>query len=166
MLSYVSSVGCWPSSSSWAYQQSLKQMLGSWLGAHLVMYLYHPIPTSSIPVPGVFAHWKCTWRFQLQAQSSMLPEAKKTNVRQNRSTRAVDPGRYISSQWGFNSRAYNGAAPCWRVHQYGKWGTMTPGDIWDVGHIKVGQILQDGGPRSIAWTVAEKKSGWIRLGLW
>ena len=58
----------------------------------------------------------------------MLPEAKKTNVRQNRSTRAVDPGRYISSQWGFNSRAYNGAAPCWRVHQYGKWGAMKPGE--------------------------------------
>ena len=47
-----------------------------------------PIPSSSIPVPGVFAHWihKSTWQFQLQAQSSMLPEAKKTHVRQNRSS--------------------------------------------------------------------------------
>ena len=32
MLSYVSCLGCWPSSSSWADQQSLKQMLWSWLG--------------------------------------------------------------------------------------------------------------------------------------
>ena len=89
MLSYVSSLGCWPSSSSWADQQSLKQMLGSWLGR--IPWCAYTIPTSSIPVPGVFAHWKCTWRFQLQAQSSMLPEAKKTNVRQNRSRASLTP---------------------------------------------------------------------------
>ena len=58
-----------------------------------------PIPSSSIPVPGVFAHWihKSTWQFQLQAQSSMLPEAKKTNVRQNRSRASFNPARICPS---------------------------------------------------------------------
>ena len=45
-----------------------------------------PIPSSSIPVLGVFASQKHVTVPQLQAQSSMLPEAKKTNVRQNRSS--------------------------------------------------------------------------------
>ena len=74
MLSYVSSFGCWPSSSFWADQQSLKQMLGSWLRripwcAAYTNFLH--------PRSGRFCQLKCTWRFQLQAQSSMLPEAKK-----------------------------------------------------------------------------------------
>ena len=53
--------------------QKLKSVpiLVSWMRADRDV----PIPSSSIPVPGVFAHWihKSTWQFQLQAQSSMLP---------------------------------------------------------------------------------------------
>ena len=73
MLSYASSSGCWPSSSSWADQQWLNQMLGSWLG-RISWCVY----TNFLhPGSGRFCPLKCTWWFQLQAQSSMLPEAKK-----------------------------------------------------------------------------------------
>ena len=61
--------------------QKLKSVpiLVSWMRADRDV----PIPSSSIPVPGVFAHWihKSTWQFQLQAQSSALGKVK--NLRES-----------------------------------------------------------------------------------